>query len=434
MYTIINKFLKLLLNENEEKGITNNAKYWKMGTSFFNTFDRLEQKIKDLDTKHSIIIELDKNKKTTEGNNETYIYKLNNNNITPAKDKKSISQSQAGQYMRAIISFGLGIIEKEFNTLKDFVEKKGEIKLVSNIKELLKQENKLELIKKNIINSLFGNIKWQKDIAYSIIMEILFEYKLDFSKLEDNNRIFRFKRKTPKNKDRNYDLNKDKDYIKKNIEKQGTIATYKEIIEIIKENYKKDKIENFFKDLDKTYEELLNKTYEQLNDEQEELNDEQDESITIKIKEQNRKDEIKRERRNFKENIFKNRQEKGLIKSKDELYSDIIEIEKDEIEQSKLRRKWGESNAAHIHPVEKIKKELKKESIKQISDPNNGLMMSIEYHDSFDRGQWNFDLNGHMIIHFENEEYLLKEKQLSRIKIRKEVFNEEMKKYLKKRL
>lgn len=434
MYTIINKFLKLLLNENEEKGITNNAKYWKMGTSFFNTFDRLEQKIKDLDTKHSIIIELDKNKKTTEGNNETYIYKLNNDNITPAKDKKSISQSQAGQYMRAIISFGLGIIEKEFNTLKDFVEKKGEIKLVSNIKELLKQENKLELIKKNIINSLFGNIKWQKDIAYSIIMEILFEYKLDFSKLEDNNRIFRFKRKTPKNKDRNYDLNKDKDYIKKNIEKQGTIATYKEIIEIIKENYKKDKIENFFKDLDKTYEELLNKTYEQLNDEQEELNDEQDESITIKIKEQNRKDEIKRERRNFKENIFKNRQEKGLIKSKDELYSDIIEIEKDEIEQSKLRRKWGESNAAHIHPVEKIKKELKKESIKQISDPNNGLMMSIEYHDSFDRGQWNFDLNGHMIIHFENEEYLLKEKQLSRIKIRKEVFNEEMKKYLKKRL
>lgn len=434
MYTIINKFLKLLLNENEEKGITNNAKYWKMGTSFFNTFDRLEQKIKDLDTKHSIIIELDKNKKTTEGNNETYIYKLNNDNITPAKDKKSISQSQAGQYMRAIISFGLGIIEKEFNTLKDFVEKKGEIKLVSNIKELLKQENKLELIKKNIINSLFGNIKWQKDIAYSIIIEILFEYKLDFSKLEDNNRIFRFKRKTPKNKDRNYDLNKDKDYIKKNIEKQGTIATYKEIIEIIKENYKKDKIENFFKDLDKTYEELLNKTYEELNDEQEELNDEQDESITIKIKEQNRKDEIKRERRNFKENIFKNRQEKGLIKSKDELYSDIIEIEKDEIEQSKLRRKWGESNAAHIHPVEKIKKELKEESIKQISDPNNGLMMSIEYHDSFDRGQWNFDLNGHMIIHFENEEYLLKEKQLSRIKIRKEVFNEEMKKYLKKRL
>lgn len=421
MYTIINKFLKLLLNENEEKGITNNAEYWKMGTSFFNTFDRLEQKIKDLDTKYSIIIELDKNKKTTEGNNETYIYKLNNDNITPAKYKKSISRSQAGQYMRAIISFGLGIIEKEFNTLKDFVEKKGEIKLVSNIKELLKQENKLELIKKNIINSLFGNIKWQKDIAYSIIIEILFEYKLDFSKLEDNNRIFRLKKNTPKNKDRNYDLIKDKDDIKKIIEKQGTIATYKEIIEIIKENYKKDKIENFFKDLDKTYEEL---------------NDEQDESITIKIKEQNKKDEIKRERSKFKENIFKNRQEKGLIKSKDELYSDIIEIEKDEIEQSKLRRHWDESNAAHIHPVEKIKKELKleEESIKQISDPNNGLMMSIEYHDSFDRGQWNFDLNGHMIIHFENEEYLLKEKQLSRIKIRKEVFNEEMKKYLKKRL
>lgn len=421
MYTIINKFLKLLLNENEEKGITNNAEYWKMGTSFFNTFDRLEQKIKDLDTKYSIIIELDKNKKTTEGNNETYIYKLNNDNITPAKYKKSISQSQAGQYMRAIISFGLGIIEKEFNTLKDFVEKKGEIKLVSNIKELLKQENKLELIKKNIINSLFGNIKWQKDIAYSIIIEILFEYKLDFSKLEDNNRIFRLKKNTPKNKDRNYDLIKDKDDIKKIIEKQGTIATYKEIIEIIKENYKKDKIEIFFKDLDKTYEEL---------------NDEQDESITIKIKEQNKKDEIKRERSKFKENIFKNRQEKGLIKSKDELYSDIIEIEKDDIEQSRLRRHWDESNAAHIHPVEKIKKELKleEESIKQISDPNNGLMMSIEYHDSFDRGQWNFDLNGHMIIHFENEEYLLKEKQLSRIKIRKEVFNEEMKKYLKKRL
>ena len=168
----------------------------------------------------------------------------------------------------------------------------------------------------------------------------------------------------------------------------------------------------------------------------EELNDEQDESITIKIKEQNKKDEIKRERSKFKENIFKNRQEKGLIKSKDELYSDIIEIEKDEIEQSRLRRHWDESNAAHIHPVEKIKKELKleEESIKQISDPNNGLMMSIEYHDSFDRGQWNFDLNGHMIIHFENEEYLLKEKQLSRIKVRKEVFNEEMKKYLKKRL
>lgn len=71
--------------------------------------------------------------------------------------------------------------------------------------------------------------------------------------------------------------------------------------------------------------------------------------------------------------------------------------------------------------------------LKYISNPNKDLIMRHDYHKSFDRGQWTFDSNGNMIIPYENMNYLFNILGLKRIKIRKEILNDEMKEFLIKR-
>lgn len=163
----------------------------------------------------------------------------------------------------------------------------------------------------------------------------------------------------------------------------------KEIIREIKNTYVS--IEKFIDNLWNLYQEKLEK------------NDlYYDKKVQERIKKMNIKFKIKANRSRFKENIFLDRKNKGLINTKDELYSDVIDING---EQEKLLSKFNESEAAHIFDVWKIKKTLLKfiekknddeDYIDYIKNPNNGIIMKHDYNKSYDRNQRMFDSNDEM--------------------------------------
>ena len=424
----INHILSLLINENQDFGITCKAVYWKMGTSFFTMFDRLFHNLKNKDISFKMTTFEDINHKTVEGGNKSFILVLNNENITPCKVRGYVSEAAIHQYARSIKCFGLGVIEQRYKNWKDFVEQKGEINLVSNVLTLLEPNNRINLIKYVILNSFFSNIQDQRNISYSILIEVLSAFNFDFQNLISDNRIFRFNKSygsRNNKKDRFLDLYLDWSTIKQDIKKQGTIATYKEIIECIQTHYN---------DLDEFINDIWNE-YEEKSD-----NSNQDKLISKQIYAQNLIQALQKKRSEFKNNIFNNRLSKGLIKNKNDLYSDILDIQNS---THGLLAKFNECEAAHIYEVntikkqiqieEKLKKEETNELLNYVCDPNNGIIMRPEYHKSFDRRQWFFDINGNMIIPKENEEYLLNVLNLKRIKINPKILNEEMKKFLEKR-
>lgn len=418
----------LLLDENtySEYGIDKQAKYWKMGTSFFTMLDRFLERINNLDISKPIISKFNPNNLTTEGNNKTYKFILDGENVTPCKVRGYVSNAAIHQYMRALCAFGLGFIEKNYENLNDFVISNGEIKLVHNIKTQIEKENRMFLIKKVIIDSFFSNIEHTRNIAYSIILEFLFSKKFDFSNLR--NQIFYWNKIQGKRNWKKYkcaSLVNQYDYIRKDIYNQGTKATYKEIIETLNNNY--NSIEEFVKDIWNMYQEKI---------ENNELF--YDKKIQEQIEKINIKSKINSNRSHFKNNIFNDRKNKGLISSKNDLYSDIVDIDGN---QDMLLSKFNESEAAHIYDVWKIKNALLKHVksndnniyFEFIKDPNNGIIMKHDYHKSFDRGQWSFDSNGEMIVPYENQEYLFNVIRLKRIKINPKVLNDEMKRFLKMR-
>ncbi len=430
----LNNILSLLLNEKIflRYGINHRASYWKIGTSIFNTFERLGKNIKNLDISYPIISTYNEKNLTTQGKNKSYQFLINNVNVTPCKVRDYVSNAAIRQYMAMITSFGLGIVETKFKNFNEFVTKKGEIKLAHNINFLISEENKINLIKKIIIDSFFSNIPDTRNISYSIIIEFLIALKFKFKSLNDENSIFYWKKikgkynqKDIKHASLKYDL----DTIKKDIKKQGTIATYKEITKKLVEHYKN--IDNFVFDIWNEYQNLIDSSENFY-----------DSKIKNQIEQNNIKAKINSEKSKFKNNIFKDRKRKGLIKTESDLYSDLIDLNGS---QESLVSKFNESEASHIYDVHKIKKVLLTNrnknnfknyieiNINYVSDPNNGLMMNHDYHKSFDRGQWTFDANGNMIISYENQKYLFEIKKLKRIKINPKVLNEQMKEFLRKR-
>ena len=421
----LNIIFNHLLDEKtyKEYGINKSAGYWKMGTSFFTMFDRLYDKIHNLDLHYPIKIILDHKNLTTQGNNEAYTLTINNINITPRKNKTYVGINTLGQYIRAMASFGICVINIALdNNISNFIRNQNTFNLVYNSKALLSKTNRLSLIKKIINDSFFSNIGDKRNIAYSIIMEFLFLKQFDFSLLEEKNQIFYWRKVIGKYNEKSIkctSLIKDISTIKKDIYRQGTIGTYKEIIECLNNNY--ESIESFIDDIyDYSFLED-GKNYNYIIDKQ--------------IKEYNLKSKIKTERSKFKNNIFNNRKQKGLIENNDDLYSDIILVNEDD--KYSLKERFNECEAAHLYDVFKIKSkvlnELDENQIKYISDPNNGIIMKHEYHKSFDRGQWNFDANGFMIVAKEDEHYLFHDKGMKKIRINPKILNDEMKKFINKR-
>lgn len=416
----LNEILNLLVNDKDLP----KSYYWKMGTDIFKTFDRLYENIKDLEINNYIFFKENKDIITVEGKNKTYNLVLNNINITPIiKNKTSAALGTATQYRRMICAFGIGIVqENKYKNEKDFILNEGKIRLSYDIKWLLNQRNRYNLIIKIISNSLFSHIQYVRDLSYSIIMSFLISNQFKFELLNKDNqniRLFKARNDTPKL----LNLINEKEEILEDINKQGLKGTYNSIIECIKKNTNND-INNFIDDIWFEYER------KDKIDIEEDRNKERNKNYLI--------DKIKQNRSKFKPNIFKNRKELGLINSQNDNYSDIEDMEGS---KDGLLAKWNEAEAAHIFDVAKIKNFLlnNKDITKQneylgfISDPNNGIIMKHEYHKSFDRGQWTFDSNGNMIVPYENKKYLFDILKLKYIKINAIVLNEDMKKFLNKR-
>lgn len=415
----LNEILNLLVNDKDLP----KSYYWKMGTDIFKTFDRLYENIKDLEINSYIFFKENKDIITVEGKNKTYNLLLNNINITPIKNKRSAALGTATQYRRMICAFGIGIVqENKYKNEKDFILNEGKIWLSYDIKWLLNQRNRYNLIIKIISDSLFSRIQYVRDLSYSIIMSFLISNQFKFELLNKDNqniRLFKARNDTPKL----LNLINEKEEILEDIDNQGLKGTYNSIVECIKKNTNND-INNFIDDIWFEYERKDAINFE------EDRNKERNKNYLI--------DKIKQNRSKFKPNIFKNRKELGLINSQNDNYSDIEDIEGS---KDGLLAKWNEAEAAHIFDVAKIKNFLlnNKDITKQneylsfISDPNNGIIMKHEYHKSFDRGQWTFDSNGNMIVPYENKKYLFDILKLKYIKINANVLNEDMKKFLNKR-
>ena len=415
----LNEILNLLVNDKDLP----KSYYWKMGTDIFKTFDRLYENIKDLEINSYIFFKENKDIITVEGKNKTYNLLLNNINITPIKNKRSAALGTATQYRRMICAFGIGIVqENKYKNEKDFILNEGKIWLSYDIKWLLNQRNRYNLIIKIISDSLFSRIQYVRDLSYSIIMSFLISNQFKFELLNKDNqniRLFKARNDTPKL----LNLINEKEEILEDIDNQGLKGAYNSIVECIKKNTNND-INNFIDDIWFEYERKDAINFE------EDRNKERNKNYLI--------DKIKQNRSKFKPNIFKNRKELGLINSQNDNYSDIEDIEGS---KDGLLAKWNEAEAAHIFDVAKIKNFLlnNKDITKQneylsfISDPNNGIIMKHEYHKSFDRGQWTFDSNGNMIVPYENKKYLFDILKLKYIKINANVLNEDMKKFLNKR-
>lgn len=422
----LNKIFDLLLDKDtySKYGINKQAKYWKIGTTIFGTFDRLIENIKDVDISFPLVSILNKKNKTVQGNNISFQFHIKDINVTPCKVRGFVSSSAIHQYKSMICAFNLGVEDGKYKSKKDFVENNGKLKLVANIKELLKKENRIKLIIKTIVQSLFSNIEDLRKISYSILIETLFTFNFDFKNLSEKNQIF-YPQKRNCRTLKAYSLINELKQIKKSIYKQGTKATYKEVIETIKYYY--SNINDFINEIWNQYKLLEN-------------NNNFEEKVDNQITDIRLNNLIKNERSKFKNNIFEDRKSKGLIKSKNDYYTDIIDYDNS---TNGLLSLFNESNACHIMEYNKIKSllnfkkydnEEEKEELKSfISNPNNGLMMNIEYHKSFDRGQWTFDANGEMLVNKENEHYLFEIKKLKRIKINPKVFNKKMKEFLMKR-
>lgn len=415
----LNEILNLLVNDKDLP----KSYYWKMGTDIFKTFDRLYENIKDLEINSYIFFKENKDIITVEGKNKTYNLLLNNINITPIKNKHSAALGTATQYRRMICAFGIGIVqENKYKNEKDFILNEGKIWLSYDIKWLLNQRNRYNLIIKIISDSLFSRIQYVRDLSYSIIMSFLISNQFKFELLNKDNqniRLFKARNDTPKL----LNLINEKEEILEDIDNQGLKGTYNSIVECIKKNTNND-INNFIDDIWFEYERKDAINFE------EDRNKERNKNYLI--------DKIKQNRSKFKPNIFKNRKELGLINSQNDNYSDIEDIDGS---KDGLLAKWNEAEAAHIFDVAKIKNFLlnnedvtkQNEYLSFISDPNNGIIMKHEYHKSFDRGQWTFDSNGNMIVPYENKKYLFDILKLKYIKINANVLNEDMKKFLNKR-
>lgn len=425
----LNEILSYLLNIDvfSKFGITNVAKYWKMGTDFFTMFDRFYENIKELNIDDYLYITHNTDNLTTQGKNPTFQLFLNDKNVTPiTKQTKSASETAMQQYIRSFIAFGIGIIEDKLDNYKQLER----IKLVHNAKFLLESNNRIFLIKKIIVNALFSNVPDIRNIAYSILIECMFSYKYDLNNIDDQNRIFSWRKVIGHLNEKTIkccDLLRDFSLIEKDIYKQGTIGTYITIVKTINKNYE------FFEDF---INDIYNLFLENISDD---INQKKyDDLINFQIFELNIKSQITSERSKFKNNIFNSRKNLNLIENKSDLYSDIIDIN-DNFDDLLVR--FNEGEAAHIFDVFQIKNILLNSLynndisnvLKYISNPNNGLIMRHDYHKSFDRGQWTFDSNGNMIIPYENMNYLFNILGLKRIKIRKEILNDEMKEFLIKR-
>lgn len=425
----INKIFDLLINKSKDNPFPQ-ATYWKMGTSLSTMIDRFYKKIKNIeDLSLPMICKHEEQYSTIQGNNKVFNLYIGDKQVTPIMSyKKGASLAAITQYRRTLCAFNLLFIKDKIVKERDFVLKGIKGWLSPNSKELLKKEKRIQLITKLISDSFFTNHCYCRNFSYSIIIEFLIHKNFDFSILTKSNRLLHFKKACGPLNNKNFkvlDLYEDLEEIKKDIKRQGTLGTYKEITKILN-----DKFQNVESFIDYIHQEYL---YKHNSDEYQKIYLTEKERINVMSS-------ISIERQKFKNNIFKDRKELHLIFEENDLYTDLSLI--DDNSQEGLLTKFKEGEAAHIWDVQSIKNKIyanisnnfeNKELKQNISNPKNGIIMRGDYHSSFDRNQWTFDLNGNMIYNQENENYLFNVLKLKKIKIRPEIFNEQTKKFIEMR-
>ncbi|MDK2819945.1 MAG: HNH endonuclease [Mycoplasmataceae bacterium] len=395
------EFAKYGINKNYK------AKLWNMDTSILGI---LEQMKLNVDVISSPIYKIEvRHMGFNKNKNTLFSLFIDGINITPSKIKKEVSCGAIRQYLQVLSSLGIVMFG---NTQGSQIV--GYYKVSANFKSTINDYNNSEMIKRLIIFCLKRNIDYSRNLSFSIFIFALNFYKYDFTKVYINNRRI----EKPKNKDgiKFFDITGEYrvEYLSK------CWYTYKSLVEF---TLKHESIEKFINDLI----DIL-----------EDKNESDDFSSEILL--QNYLSTLNKERSKFKDSIKANRETLNLYNKHENIYSDIISIDNS---VDGLACKFNELNAAHIYNIWQIKNHLKqafeteKKDSSQINEiigyaknPYNGLMMSGQYHDYFDRNLFTFNIDGQMIYREADKDYLFHTLKMKEVKINPKILNEEMKNFL----
>ncbi|MGL4616661.1 MAG: HNH endonuclease signature motif containing protein [Mycoplasmoidaceae bacterium] len=365
---------------------------WNMDTDIFNMMKRLYENIKNFDKVREIEIRNAKN--NNKNGNDLYSLIVNGINVTPAKIQKEVAYSTIRQYCQILTSLDIVMFS-------DF-KKEGFILECHGIKEKLEKFENMGL--SIIFNGQKSAISWVRNLGFSLFMSLLYYKNFDFINFDKEYEIIE-KRKRNKNSGIKFLAIKDS---KKEIEQMYN-ETYKNLIINNFENY----------DLEKIIDSICDYINENNNDYE----------IIKKVEEKNRQNAISAERSRFKKMILDDRLSKKLISDKNDIYSDLVNFNNGD---DRLTARFNDLHACHIYEVKDIKRE--NDSIYHVSNPSNGIMMKSEYHWAFDKGLFIFNEDGEFRCREEEESYLFNTLKLEKCRIRREVFDESMKQYLKKRI
>ncbi|MGL5640601.1 MAG: HNH endonuclease [Mycoplasmoidaceae bacterium] len=365
---------------------------WNMDTDIFNMMKRLYKNIKDFDKVREIEIRNTKN--NNKNGNNLYSLMVNGINVTPAKAQKEVAQSTARQYCQILTALDIVM----FSNFK----KEGFILECHGIKDKLEKFENMGL--SIVFNGQKSAISWVRNLGFSLFMCLLYYKNFNFKNFDEKYEIIE-KRKRNKNSGIKFLSIKD---------------SKKEIEQMYNETYK-NLIINNFKDYD--LEKIINSICEYMDENNNNY------ELIKKVEELNKQNAISAERSKFKKMILEDRLSKNLIHDKNDIYSDLVDYKNS---NDKLTARFNDLHACHIYEVKNIKRE--NDDIYHVSNPSNGIMMKSEYHWAFDKGLFIFNEDGEFRCREEEESYLFDILKLEKCRIRKEVFDESMRQYLKKRI
>lgn len=422
------------VSKNDKIKVIKNLKpcIWNMDTSILTIIEKFLEKIKDvfkysLDFKEKkIIVKLNENKIK-----KRYSFFLDEKNITPS-NMKDVAKTTKNQYIRVLVFFNLiGAKDLEKSLLQDYYEFIPIIDILNfyytnNLDKWLSLDKIIEFVRK----SLFLENNDHKRLAYSFLL--CFIYLLDsqkqiFPKLESLKYINFIKNKKI---DGEYSNNLS------SIEKIEKISkeTYGKLVEKTREEILKIYSSNDdYKILDTFFDLLI---YESSNSKEKNYiidlyhNEKIDYSLLDDVLEKIDIDKkIFNARSKLRQNIL------NIRNSNNDLhYSDIEPVDKNIFFMHDC---IDQQEAAHILSVKNIRLSNKniEDKLKDLEDPNNGILMDYVYHDAFDRGWLILDFNGYFnptkewderYFDFKTNKYV----KYPLMKIKDKVFNKEMLKFI----
>lgn len=338
-----------------------------------------------------------------------YILKIKKYLLWKIEKKDAASASAIRQLLDISSAFNYISYKKEENFIY-FLKNKGESKSYELLNDLIgisrSQTINIIELKRLFKNCFNSSNRPKKNLLFSLIIMLIFKssYWNQFKLSNTNwNSIWKANGRGSKKKDNS------KKYIiihtdesEKYLE-QVYKETYKTILEDIDSNIK----------IDNALEELIDYLF-----------------VLNGINKISAKKEfdtnISNNRSKLREELTKARK----IDSSNPYYSDIIG---EGIQQEHIKY----LEAAHIWEVKQIRKEGKELNTKDLYDPNNGLLISQKLHKALDSDIIQITINGDVRYNSADEEQIEKEYgnslKISKAKIRKEVLNDQMKEYIKKR-